>query len=229
MNMSMNRSIGQLLWIIGVLWASSPGSAQDVEVTGAEEARIQALVEAGVLPQKAILDARKKVERERLEQIVRETLMSRELIEARIPEMMRAAAALRDLAREDLALARKHTEAGVLPLVELKKVKEAADWAERQFELAERRGKLVRELALMVRAEDRLDELKEEDLAFSSEGDGTSWEEDVLAIDAAFFDQFGWPLPVSAQEKRLRTGQWGSIIRGGSTSRCTPMMTKAFF
>ena len=124
--------------------------------------------------------------------------MSSELTEARLPEMMRAVAALREMSRGDLKRALKLAEAGALPLQQLGKVKEAADWAERQFDLAEQRSKLVRERVVMARAEDRLDELEDEDLAFYSEVEGASWEEDVLAIDAAFFEQFGQPLPISA-------------------------------
>ena len=182
-----------------MVWTGGLAVAQDPPAAGAEQERVKALVEAGVLPRNAIQQARNKAERKRLDQVVRETLMSGVLSEDRLPEMMRAVAALREMAREDLTQARKLAEAGALPLQQLEKVKEAADWAERQFELARQRSKLVREMALMARAEDRFDELEEEDLAFSSDVEGTSWEEDVLAIDAAFFSQFGQPLPISAR------------------------------
>ncbi len=193
------ETVQRLCWILVVAWTACPAVAQDPPPAGPEEKRVQALVEAGVLPENAIQQARGKAERKRLEQVVRETLMSGELTEGRLPEMMRAVAVLREMSREDLAGARKLAEAGALPLQQLKKVKEAADWGERQYELAEQRSKLVREMGLMARAEDRLDELEEEDLAFSSEVAGGSWEEDALAIDAAFFSQFGQALPISAR------------------------------
>lgn len=180
-------------------WTSGLAVAQEPPPVGSEEQRVQQLVGAGVLPQNAIQQARHKAERKRLEQVVHDTLMSSELIEARLPEMMQAVTALRKMFHDDLAQARKLAEAGALPLQRLAEVKEATDWAERQFELAQQRSKLVRELAVMARAEDRLDELEDEELAFYSEVESPTWDEDVLAIDAAFFDQFRQPLPISAE------------------------------
>jgi hypothetical protein len=131
-----------------------PLGANDPPPATPEQERLSALVEEGVLPRTALAKAARERESERLEEIVRNTLASSQLLAGQIPEMMRAVTVLRDMAREDLANALKLAEAGALPLQDLEKTKDAAALAERRYELAEKRAQLVRELALIARAED---------------------------------------------------------------------------
>ena len=181
-----------LVVLPAVVWANDPPPASP------EQERLSALVKEGVLPRNAIREAAEEQERVRLDGVVRDTLVARELTVQQIPEMMRAVTTLRDLSRADLTRARELAEAGVLPLQQLEKTKDAADFAERRLELAEKRASLVRELATMAHAEDLVDELKEEELAFAYVSESEEWRENLYTIDAAFFAEFGRALPISA-------------------------------
>ena len=172
--------------------------ANDPRPARPEEDRLNVLVEQGVLPRNVLKQAADERERARLEGVVRDTLVDRDLTVGQIPEMMRAVTTLRDLARVDLTRARQLAEAGVLPLQQLEKTKEAAEFAERRFELAEKRAQLVRELSVMARAEGRVNELKEEELAFANVSESDEWQEQILSVDAAFYSEFGHGLPISA-------------------------------
>lgn len=194
----MQRHHISVILLLALALATSLLRANDQPPATPEQERLNALVKEGVLPRNALLEAARDSERRRLEGVVRDTLASSELLAGRIPEMMRAVTALRDMAREDLASAVKLAEAGVLPLQRLERAKDATTLAERRFELAEKRARLVRELALMATAENRLDELREEDLAFDYVSESEEWRDQVLSVDAAFFNEFGRGLPISA-------------------------------
>jgi hypothetical protein len=174
-------------------WAAEPAQADP------EMERVRALVDAGALPQRAIADAELTRERSRLTETLLKTLSKRELIEAELPAMLGAAERLRDLAREQLATTRSRVDAGAWPVKRLEADKEALDSAEKQYELAQTRARLVREMAAMASAESHLDELEEEDLAFAYEGGGDPFgDDDIAAVNEAFVEAFGVPLPVSA-------------------------------
>lgn len=176
---------------VGRISAAEPVTSQ------AELDRVRALVRAGALPRNAIPEAEQQLEKSRLQKTVQDTLTQRELTEHDLPEMLNAAKRLDEMARDELRLMRGRVEAGALPVNELAGVKERADLAARQYELAQTRARLVREQAAMARAESRLDELEEEELAYVFQGDPFS-HDDIAAVDEAFFEAFGVPLPVSA-------------------------------
>lgn len=171
----------------------------DPIVAKAELERVRALVNAGALPRKALAKAEAGVEQAELFQTVRKTLLETDLTEAQLPEMLRAVERLRDIARAKLSEAISLVEAGALPRQQLQEFREDAEFAEKQYDLAHSRANIVREMAAMARAEKRLEELEEQELAFHSEGTISFWEYDLPWIDAAFFDEFGRPLPISAQ------------------------------
>ena len=184
--------------LAALAWAA-PGPAAEPVKSEAELERVRALVEAGALPQRAVSEAELSLEKSRLVETLRKTLLQRELTEDELPAMLEAAKRLRDLAREELVLTRGRVEAGALPVKRLEIDKEAADSAEKQYELAQTRARLVSELAAMARAESRLAELQEEELAFVSEGDGDPFgDDDIAAVNEAFYEAFGAPLPISA-------------------------------
>jgi PAS domain-containing protein len=179
-------------------WAALGRAAEPVK-SAAELERVRALVEAGALPRRAVPEAELSLEKSRLVETLQKTLPKRGLTEAELPAMLEAATRLRDLAREQLTLTRSRVEAGALPIKRLEIDKEAADAADKQYDLAQTRARLVRELAAMARAESRLEELEDQELAFVSEGDGDPfWDDDIAAVNEAFYEAFGVPLPVSA-------------------------------
>ncbi len=166
--------------------------------SAAELERVRALVDAGALPRRALSDAEHTVEKARLAETLRSTLTKRDLTERELPAMLDAAKRLRDMARDNLALTRSRVEAGAIPVKQLEIDKEASDAADRQYELAETRARLVRELSSMARAESRLDQLEEEELAYVSDGGDPFWDDDIAAVNQAFWEAFGVPLPISA-------------------------------
>jgi len=138
------------------------------------------------------------------EQVLRDTLFRSGLTAVQVPDMLEAAAKLRQLAQEELARSVRLAEAGALPAADLKTVKERTELAEKQYDLARDRARSIQDLSTIARAETRLRELEEEDLAFHSDETLGSewdlyWEEDLTAIEGIFLQEFGYPLPVSAQ------------------------------
>ena len=192
------RTLYVFVMVAMVLVAALPARAADIVSTQAELDRVKALVSAGALPRKALADAERNYRRTELLETVRRTLLKTDLSEKEIPGMLEAVGALREMARENRLRALALVEAGAMPARNLKQVEEEAAFAEKQYELAQSRAKIVRELAVMARAEQRLTELENAELAFLSEGTITFWERDLPTIDAVFFEQFGWSLPLSA-------------------------------
>jgi hypothetical protein len=179
--------------------ALAPAQPAEPVRSEAELERIRALVDAGALPKQAVSDAELSLEKSRLAESLQRALLKRDLTESEIPAMLDAAARLRELARNQLALTRSRADAGAVPIKQLEIDKEAAESAEKQYDLAQTRARLVRELATMARAEAQLDELQEEELAFVSEGVGDPFgDDDIAAVNEAYFEAFGVPLPVSA-------------------------------
>ena len=173
--------------------------AADPIVAKNELDRVQALVKAGALPRNALAKARDDLEKAESQKTIRKTLLNTDLTTAQIPEMLRAVAAVRDAARAKLDDALRLVQEGALPVNQLKQLREDTEFAEKQYDLAHERARIVKELAAMARAEQRFKELEEEELAYYSEGSVTFWERDLPSIDAIFFQQFGVGLPVSAQ------------------------------
>lgn len=184
----------------GVLAAilASPARPADVFSAQAELDRVKALIKAGALPQRALLDAERALEQARFEQSLRKTQRATEVTMGDLAELQTALERLRALTREEAERNRALFEAGVLPLQQYRLSEERAGLAEKQYQLAEERAKIVRDLTEMAAAEKRLNELLEEDLAYESEGYSAFWEDDLLALDGAFHEMFGQPLPVSA-------------------------------
>jgi PAS domain-containing protein len=186
------------LLTLAALGVGLAGQTTDPAKADAELERIRALVNAGALPRRALPEAEQSLKKARLSETLRKTLTKRDLTETELPGMLAAARSLRDMARDQLALTRGRVEAGAIPIKQLEIDKEAADAADRQYELAETRARLVRELSSMARAESRLDELEDEELAFVSTGGDPFWDDDIAAVNQAFWEAFGVPLPISA-------------------------------
>ena len=188
------RIVGQCA-LLGVVFAVGSALAAD----SADLDRTRALVEAGALSKLALAEAELSAERADLQRSLRESISKKNLKPTELPEMLRVAARLRDLAYDRFMMIRARVEAGAAPAKELLPAKQDYDLAQRQLELAQDRGKIVQEMASMALAEDRLEELEEEELAFSYEGEGDPLAADILAVDMAFYEQFGDTLPISAE------------------------------
>ena len=172
--------------------------AQDTLAARAELERTRQLVAAGALPRAALDEAERASEKARLQEEMRD-FVRRDVGVNELSAMLETAVRIRDLARQDFELLRSRVEAGAAPVNELAPVRESLESAEKQLELAEQRGKLVRQLAQMASAEERFDELEEEELAFAFVGEGGFSEEDLLSIDALYYEFWDRALPVSAK------------------------------
>jgi len=186
-----------LLILFGLLVAGVSTQAQNPIAARAELERTRQLVAAGALPRAALEEAERANEKAQLQQQMRD-FVRRDVGVDELGDMLQAAARLRELARLEFELVRSRVEAGAVPPNELAPVREALESAEKQYDLAEERGKLVRQLAQMAGAEERFDELVEQELAFSYQGEGGFSDEDMLAVDRVYFEFWNRPLPVSA-------------------------------
>lgn len=173
-------------------------AAQDSIAARAELERTRQLVAAGALPRAALEEAERANEKAQLQAKMRD-FVRRDVGVTELGAMLEAAARLRDIAALEFDLVRARVEAGAVPAQELEPVRESLESAEKQLELAQERGKLVRELAQMASAEERFDELEEADLAFSFIGEGGFSDEDLLAVDGIYYEFWGEAMPVSAR------------------------------
>ncbi len=175
-------------------WAQDAASGEkDLEVQ-----RTEALIKEGALPAHALAQIESDIEAKRLKDRLSELLRRKELTPQELPELLATAARVRDQAQAALRRQQSLVDAGAAPVNSLSEVKSEADFAAKQYELADSRSRLVRELATMARAENYVDELEDEDLAFASEGDASQWDSDIAEIDAIYFNEFGQHLPISA-------------------------------
>ena len=164
----------------------------------AERERIRALVEAGALPRNALTDLDRGQEKQRLQQELRALSGKSNLTTDEIPKLLDAAKRLRDLTKDEFEQTLARVDAGAIPRNELEPSKEAYDSAQKLLELAETRARLAQELAQMARAEERLEELEEAELAFRYEGSGGFSELDLIDVEAFYYEAFLTPLPISA-------------------------------
>jgi hypothetical protein len=182
--------------------------ADDPEVIRAKAAieRMRALVAAGALPRNQLEKAEEQMADAQDAAFLRKTIYGTDLTAEQSDEMI--AAAGRRLTRREKAFdeARKLVESGVVAEVSLSSSLDELQMAKKEYDLAESRAGLVRQLAEMARAEEALAahpaihgaEAGEPALAERYDGDGAFGPSVFETIDQAFERRFGKPLPVSA-------------------------------
>jgi hypothetical protein len=185
-------------WIL--LLAGAPGlCGADLASAEANLRRVEALVDAGALPKTALEAARRELRIARNQQFLKETLYAGNVAPEQVPEMLRLAAELRDQAAAALAAQEKLVAEGVVPAASLERPREDLHLADRQWQLAQSRARLVEELAEMARREAEAAEQAEREWAERLAGKPVLSEKDFLKIETAYYDQFSKPLPVSAR------------------------------
>jgi hypothetical protein len=185
------------LLLMAVALCAVVASAQDTIKAAGELERTRQLVAAGALPRAALEQAERANEKAQLQERMR-GFVRRDVGVNDLGAMLEAATRLRDLAREEMEQARARVDVGALPPRELEPFRDALESAEKQLDLAQQRGKLVRQLADIASAEERFEELEEEDLAFAYVGEGGFSDEDLLAVDGIFYEYWGRAMPISA-------------------------------
>jgi hypothetical protein len=163
-----------------------------------EVARLRALVEAGVLAPAELSKAQQAVEKVQLESTVRRLLQQPDLLPAQITELLRSVTALQTIEREALRRQLDLIEAGAVATNSLVPFRDRLEFVDQQVQFAQTRARLVRERSTIASAEDRLDELIEEELAFRSAGASGEWDDNIVEIDAFYYEEFGVGLPISA-------------------------------
>lgn len=172
-----------------------------------------ALVEAGALPRASLEEAREAEADQEDVRILERTLYGNLAIEDLTEEQAEAmlAAATRRLQRRQARVdeAKRRVEEGVLARLALTPYLEELDRCRRELNAAASRARLLRDLAAMARAEQELLARLEETppalipvllpvLAERFEGRGFQWSQ-LEAIEEAYAERFGKPLPVSAR------------------------------
>ena len=195
--MRLSGTVWALLLMVAAIGGAQSTGAGDS--ASPELERVQALVEAGALPRQALSDRRGEEEAAELKSRLRAYFADSDLTRDEASQMLQAAARLLEVERERFQRIQSLAAAGAAPLTELEPAKQDYDFVQKQFELAKSRAALVREMADMASAEARLDELEAEELAFAWDGGGQFLEEDILFLDAEFYERFGRPLPFSAE------------------------------
>lgn len=187
--------------LVSALTLALAGGALAADVASAELnlKRVRRLVEEGAASQAALKAAEDQLRDARNEAVLKKTLYAGDVAAEEAPEMLRAAGELRERASEALAGQEKLVAAGVAPEPSLTRLREDRAAAERQWELAQSRAKLIEELAEMARREAQLHEEARAALAIASEGKGTLTDRDFARVESAFQRQFAHPLPVSAR------------------------------
>lgn len=197
------RLAGLLVCCVTFAWAQNGEDSQVVQARG-ELSRIQGLVELGAMPrakleqaQDALADAQDGVLLRRLSQ-------QPDLTEAQADELIAAAGRQLDRRKKAFDEGQHLVEAGVAPALSLDTLLRDLDFARRQCDLAETRGRLARELAQQAEAEEALmvklaqEPAEAPKIGERFDGNGVFTPEIFRQIEAAFEAHFGKPLPVSA-------------------------------
>ncbi|MBS1855314.1 MAG: hypothetical protein JST11_08115 [Acidobacteria bacterium] len=185
------------------LWAQAEESPQ---VAHARErlAKLRSLVEAGAAPRVQLDKAETALADAEDAEVLRKTAYSSDLTEAQTDDMMAAAQRRVDRRRQAVSEMRQLIQQGVASQLALTPVIEELDSARKEYDLAESRARLVRQMAEEARAEEalqaKLNQAPQDAPALADryDGNGTFSMVDFARVESEFESHFGKPLPVSA-------------------------------
>ncbi|MGP8248073.1 MAG: hypothetical protein ACLQVN_26615 [Bryobacteraceae bacterium] len=169
-----------------------------------EVQRVEALVASGAAPRIELDKARAALADAQDTAIVRQSVTRPDLTEKQAGELVAAANRLFDRRKLAFDEAEKLVQSGLAPKLSLDTYLHDLQFARDQYDLAEARARLARELARMAEAEAALATRLAESLPPSPEvverfdGDGIFTGAIFQRANAAFEAEFGKPLPVSA-------------------------------
>ena len=170
-----------------------------------EVERVQAMVESGVLPRNQLLKAEAELADAQDANLLRHTLYGQDLTIEQAGDMLSAAQRRLDRRKQAVVNGETLVAAGAASQQSIESLKQDAQSAQKEYELAESRARLVSELADMAKTEEalesRLSEAPESahEIAEHYEGDAQFSATTLSSIEKAFALKFGKPLPVSAQ------------------------------
>jgi hypothetical protein len=192
-----------LLVCVSCLYAQTEDAPEVVRARAGIE-KLRALVEAGVVPKAQLEKAESGIADAQDAAFLRKTLYGAELTEDQAGDMLAAAQRRVDRRRQAYEEAKKLVDNGVASLLTLSTFLEELDLARKEFDLAESRARLTRELTRMAQVEEQFDSKLEHhpeearELADHYEGDGAFNMVTFARIEIDFEKEFGKPLPISA-------------------------------
>lgn len=194
----MRSLSGLLVCICAGWWCAQAGEDPNIARARAELDRLQTLVEAGAVPRAELERAERDMADASDAAFLRRTLYGPDLTEEQTEAMVEAARRRLDRRREDLAAARRLVDEGVASQLSLTPHLDELDRSRKEFDLAESRARLCRELTAMAKLE--IEEAFESLLSRPPGFQGTALFTlaDFQKIQGAFEGRWGKPLPVSA-------------------------------
>jgi len=199
----MRLNLGTVLFVCAVVCAQGE-DAPEISRAKADLEKLRSLVAAGAAPRKQLEQAEARMVDAEDEAYLRRTLYGQDLSAEQADEMIAAAQRRLDRRHEAFEAAKKLVAAQVAPQTSLEAPANDVESAQKEFNLAESRAKLTRELAEMARAEEDLDNRLSQHpsdaglLAERFEGDGIFSPVQFARIETAFETHFRKTLPVSA-------------------------------
>jgi len=166
--------------------------------------KLRALVEAGAASRTQLERAEEALADAYDAAFLHRTLYGPDLTEEQTAEMVAAGSRRLERRRKEYAHAQELVQEGVASQLSLGTFLEEIDRARKEFDLAESRARLCRELAAMARAEEKLETALAQAPAAAAaiaerfDGDGVFSATDFRRVESAYTVHFGRPLPVSA-------------------------------
>jgi hypothetical protein len=185
-----------------------------------EVQRVETLVTSGVAPPIELEKARAALADAQDAVILRQSVSSPDLTEKQADELIAAASRLFDRRKLAFDDAEKQVKSGIAPQVSLDTSLRDLEFARKQYDLAEARSRLARELARSAEVEaalaTRLAESRplSPDVADRFDGNGIFTAEIFERTNAAFEAEFSKPLPVSAMGQTETHREMGFDHRG---------------
>jgi hypothetical protein len=195
---------GLLVCACGVCLCAQTADEPEVARAKASIEKVRALVAAGALPRNRLDRAEEQLADAEDAAYLRKTLYGQDLTAEQADEMIAAAGRRFDRRKKAFDEARKLVDAGVASQVSLGTSLDDLTMAKKEYDLAESRAKLVREVAEMAEAEQALETRlaqqpsEAHEIAERYDGNGVFTPAMFEQIESAFTSRFGKPLPVSA-------------------------------
>lgn len=199
----MRLNLGHVLLVCAAVFCARAQDAPEITRAKAEIERLRVLVQAGAAPRNQLEEAESKMADAEDAAFLRKTLYGTDLTTEQADEMIAAAGRRLDRRREALDKAEKLVAARVASQTSLESYQMEVDSVQKEYNLAETRAKLTREIAEMARAEQDFD-LKPSHASESGliterfDGDGIFNTVQLARIETAFESRFGHALPISA-------------------------------
>ena len=201
-----------LLALAGVCLATGPrlcaqtAGEREIERAQTRVEELRKLYDAGAVARVKLEQAESELADAQDSMVLQRTLYSSDLTEGQVDEMLAVTERRLERRQKELDHARQLVEMGAASRLSLSSPLEFLDLARRERDLAQSRGKLVREIAEMARAEQAVmasatgpNDLSNTLLIDRFDEGGVLTPGELARLESAFEAKFSKPLPVSAR------------------------------